>query len=168
MNKPKEINFKNIDSEISWYLKCLKIAKSKLSQGKTNEALFWFNIGVESLFEERSIKMLDSKGLAYDIINSGRSYWINANELITEQFPDVAKKIKWPESADGIPSWFTKIKFLDKEIGFGVNKKKILSNYYRINKHRNSLFHGSTSERVESKEVKKALEFYIYLIGNFN
>tara|TARA_R110001592_G_scaffold119534_1_gene322713 strand:+ start:1259 stop:2716 length:1458 start_codon:yes stop_codon:yes gene_type:complete len=164
---PKEITIKNIDKEISWFTKCLTIAKGKLSQGETNEALFWLNIGVESLFEERSLLMLDSKGLNYESINSGRSYWISAAELISEQFPDISKQIKWPESAVGIPSWFSKIKFLDKEIGFTVNKKKIINNYLRINKHRNSLFHGSTAKRINSIQVNKAIEAYLWLIDNF-
>lgn len=162
-----EIHLNNIENEIPWYSKCLKLAKGKLSLGETNESLFWLNVGVESLFEDRSSKMMEDNKMEYNILNSGRSYWLSAMELIKEQFPEIEDKIIWPESSIGIPSWYTKIKYLDKEIGFRARKNEILKNFSNINKYRNSLFHGSKSAKIESSKVEKSIKSYNWLIENF-
>lgn len=162
-----QISIQSLDEEMNWYFKCLKIAKDKLGKGETNESLFWLNIGIEHFLQERTRAMLEDSGMSYESLNSGRSYWDNAKKLVEEQLPEQASMIKWPESSEGVPSWFTKIKYLDKQIGLKTGKKEVIKNYSKIQKHRNSLFHGSTSERIESAEVEKAIKSFEWLIENF-
>jgi hypothetical protein len=162
-----EINLAKIDKEIPWFDKCIKIALNKLGAGDTNESIFWLNIGIEALFEIRSEEMLIENGFDTKELNSGASYWINAQELIAEQIPEILNTIQWPYDVKGVPSWYSKIKYLDKKIGLKQSKRQISSHYHKINKFRNELFHGNSSIRIKSSDVELAIKSYYWLLENF-
>ena len=81
--------------------------------------------------------------------------------------PEILNKIQWPEVAKGVPSWFSKIKYLDKKIGLKQSKRQISSHYHTINKFRNALFHGNSSVRIKSSDVELAIKSYYWLLENF-
>lgn len=165
-NSVKEVDL-DISDPVMWSVKCKRLADSFLQTGETNEALFWLNVGVESLFDVRTKEICNSQGLNLGVLSSGKSYWQNAEEVATAQFPEIAGKIKWPEGDVREPSWFTKIKFLGKHANLKVKADSIISNYSKIQRFRNALFHGSTEERVAWEDAKKALDAFTWIESNF-
>lgn len=166
-NTSKELEIDNVNNETAWYDKCLIIAKDYLAAGNTNESIFWLNVGIEALFEYRTNLICSRNGLDYETLNSGKTYWFNAKEVVEKYLPDSADKIEWPDKSIGIPSWYSKINFLNKEVGFQEPKKMILKHYNNINKHRNALFHGNIESQISSEIVSKGIDSYIWLIENF-
>lgn len=167
----KKPETKEIDIDISqkteWYIRCKILAETFLKTGEINEALFWLNVGIEALFEKRVRHICDFNKINYHFLASGKTYWERAKEIIANQFPEIANKIKWPEAAIGSPSWFTKIRYLSKRVSLKHSATEILEKYHKINKHRNALFHGLEEGNISIKIAVEALEAFNWLEKEF-
>jgi hypothetical protein len=159
-----ELDFENVPS---WSERCRILATSFLARGQTNEAMFWLNVGIESLFEVRCKNICASMGIDFSSLGSGPNYWENANRIVCDQFPNLAGKIEWPEGKQGIPSWFSRIRSLDRQNVPNMNASEILRQYSQIQQHRNALFHGSAEGRISEKAVRNALDSFTWLEENF-
>jgi hypothetical protein len=157
----------SLDRDVTWHQKCKILAHSYLETGATNEALFWLNVATEALFENRSVEICDRNNIDFDELSSGKSYWANAREVVQQSHPEIVEKINWPEERIGIPSWYTKIKFICKEIELKKSKKEILRNYNKVQKYRNALFHGASDDRISYENAKKAFDAHEWLEENF-
>jgi hypothetical protein len=152
-----------------WYAKCRILAEQYLTLGDTREALFWLNVGVESLLQERmrSILMQAGATITEADLKGAPSYWDAAKSLMLEQYPDLAETIKWPETAPIVPSMFRRINFLGKHVKLSRPSREITTNYARIQRDRNSLFHGENETPISANAVKSAIESFDWLVANF-
>ncbi|MHB8172811.1 MAG: hypothetical protein ACYDG6_15000 [Thermincolia bacterium] len=150
-----------------WHMRCRILAENYISTGETNEALFWLNVGTEALFEERVNEICNKFFIDPQSLSSSKSYWERAKDVVTAQFPELANKIEWPEAALGVPSWFTRIRYLGKLVDLRYNASEVLKRYSEVNKYRNTLFHGVREGKISMEDTKKALESFIWLEDNF-
>lgn len=157
----------DIDTEKPWSEKCLLLARENLGMGNTNESLFWLNIGLESMLEQKVKSICAIKNIDITEISSSKSYWMNAKEIVEAYLPKDANKIEWPESKIGIPSWYSKIKYLSKCVILTQKHKDILKHYSNVNKYRNELFHGINSSRISGNIVLNAINSYCWINENF-
>ncbi len=164
--EPKELRIEDC-APVSWTIRCRILAAHYLALGETNEALFWLNVGVEALFSGRVEKACAAAGINIKELSSGRSYYSNAEEVIVQQFPELAGRIQWPETAEGHPSWYVKIRYLGKVLRLGVSVKEVLRHYSVLQRHRNALFHGAREGRLAATEVKIAMESFDWIVDNF-
>ncbi len=178
MGPPGVVRFSDVPSErqiitldisepIEWHKRCRILAEHYLASGETNEALFWLNVGIEALFETLSKAICTSKGINFDDLSSREAYWDAAEEVLASQFPDMAKKVRWPEPMRGIPSWFTRIRYLSKLVPLKRSAKDIGEQYARIQQHRSVLFHGIREGRETVESVNEALSAFEWLEENF-
>lgn len=157
----------DISSDIEWHIKCSLLAHSFLESGASNEALFWINVATEALFEQRSKEICDNNNINYDELSSGRTYWLDAKELISSKFPEIISEIEWPESNIGIPSWYKKIKYLSQKVILKESVINLNKHYSNVQRYRNSLFHGATKKRIAFEEAMKAFDSFKWLESNF-
>lgn len=152
-----------------WHTRCKWIAISYLQLGETNEALFWLNVGIETLFRERFSgfsKELIMPNLE-DELESSKVYWDEAENVIAEQCPELAGKTNWPKTTLHV-SIFRKLKYFYKIADMQASIKELLSNYSKISKYRNALFHGSTEQRLPVEKVSEAIEGFNWIEQNHN
>lgn len=154
-------------SLVPWFVRCKELAKDYATAGETSEAVFWLNVGAEALFDIRCRDICSNAAVDYELLSSGRSYWEKAREFVAEQMPDEAERIEWPEAASGTPSWFTQIRELGEHVELAASTEKFLSEYSKIHKHRNDVFHGDRRDRVSPSEVAEGAEALSWLIKNF-
>jgi hypothetical protein len=155
--------------ETPWHGRCRILAEQYLNLGDTREALFWLNVGVESLLQERMTLMLhqaDAEITEADL-RGAPTYWDAAKSLISEQFPDVAAVVKWPESVPYVPSMYRRINFLAKHVPLAAKVRDITKHYSAIQRNRNELFHGENDAPIEPTTVKVAIESLDWLIKHF-
>lgn len=158
----------DISRDIIWHEKCYMLAHSFLETGATNEALFWINVATEALFESRSKVICENnESIDYSELNSEKSYWSDAKELIKTKFPYIVDEIDWPESKGRIPSWYQKIKYLSQKANLKESRKSITKKYNSVSRYRNALFHGASSQRISFEEAKKAIDSFLWLEENF-
>lgn len=144
---------------LSWDAECRSRAQMHLELGDTNEALFWVNVAVEALiasrFQEIEI-LVDKPGLA-DQLGSPKEFWADAEKIVTEQYPDMVGKVKWPSSQIHV-SVFGKIKALYRLVPMRTSHKELLKQYRIISGERNDLFHGKRGGRTSVETVLKAFD----------
>ena len=130
---PVPVNLGAIGST-EWHAKCRILAEQYLSLGDTREALFWLNVGVESLLQERIRSILIQAGatITEADLRGAPSYWDAAKSLVLEQYPELAESIKWPDAAPIVPSMFRRINFLGKHVKLSRPSREITTNYARI------------------------------------
>lgn len=152
----------------SWSEKCKYMAIMYFEIGQNEEAIFWINVGVEALFEERfeliSRQIKNSEFIKE--LNKPKVFWEGAEEIIADQFPDIAGKIKWPDTKIHI-SIFAKLKYLFKNVAMKTTVKELLSNYSTVNKIRNNLFHGKANVAITVDDVKEAIASFKWIADNF-
>ena len=155
--------------DIPWHSRCEKVAENLLSSGQPNDATFWLNVAVESLFGARlqSICEESGQGGLLEAVNSSKSYWERAKELLKEQVPGVAERVEWPHAAEYSPSWYARIRYLGKRVVLKARTNDLLSSYSRIHKHRNDLFHGSFAGSPSAQDAEDALKAFKYLEEHF-
>jgi hypothetical protein len=152
-----------------WSAKCRILAEQYLTLGDTREALFWLNVGIESLLQERMLSIIEQAGVAISEkdLKGAPSYWDAAQSLVTEQCPDLAKSVRWPDAAPIVPSMFRRINFLGKHVKLSRPSREITTHYARIQRDRNSLFHGENETAISANAVKSAIESFDWLAANF-
>ncbi len=155
-------------TEPRWSAQCLSVAIMYFEMGQREECLFWLNVGVESLFEERFeefAKELDQPGLLDDLIGPN-ARWAPAKEIVAGQFPDIADKIEWPDDKAHV-SMYSKLTYLHRAVDMNTNIKELKSTYSKLHKHRNKLFHGHQSADITVKAVTAAIESFEWIHENF-
>jgi len=98
-------------SPMKWSNKGRLLCSMYLDIGDTNEAIFWLNVATEALIKERinQIAIETSNPSLCETLNSPKAFWDSAEEIISDQYPDMAGMVKWPDSKIHI-SVFSKIK----------------------------------------------------------
>ena len=139
-----------------------------LEIGETNEALFWLNAGIESLFQNRfkEIALATGRTNLEDELNSPNVYWNDAEEIVKKQFPELAGKIEWPDSKSHV-SLYKKLKCLHTFVPMKTSVKELTAKYNKISKHRNSLVHGVIDQPLPANVVKEALSSFDWINENF-
>ena len=130
-----------------------------LELGDTNEALFWVNVAVEALIIRRFQEieaLVGSPGLAEEL-GSPKEFWADAEEMLAQQYPCMAGKVKWPSSQIHV-SLFGKIKALCRRVPMQATHKEIIKQYRVISGERNDLFHGKMGGRTSVETVLKAFD----------
>ncbi len=152
-----------------WSVRCRSFAIMYFEIGQTNEAVFWLNVVVEAVFEEGFIEIAEKSGkqnLEVEL-NSPKAFWGQAEDIVIEQFPDMAGKINWPDTEMHI-SIFTKLKYLYKIVEMKTKLKELTKRYSKIKSHRNDLFHGRASIEATVEDVRFAIACFDWIASNFD
>jgi hypothetical protein len=152
----------------SWHVKCRVLADQYARFGEMREALFWLNVGVEALLKERMDAQIAKVGatINLDELDGADAYWDQAKELIRSRYPDIVEEIEWPRSNQK-PSRFRQLKFFCRYVKDAPAFKDASSNYSKVSKDRNKLFHGENEAPIEVASVVSALEGFDWLMSNF-
>tara|TARA_R110002096_G_scaffold223064_2_gene412048 strand:- start:1618 stop:2214 length:597 start_codon:yes stop_codon:yes gene_type:complete len=151
-----------------WYQRCRALADQYAAFGEVREAVFWLNVGVESLLQTRMRKYIASTGteLDLDMLDGGNAYWREAQLVVDEQCPDLAKDIVWPSSIKK-PSLFQQLKHFCAEVPGAPSAKPIQKHYSIVSKHRNALFHGGSDSRISIDDLEQSIASFDWLANNF-
>lgn len=155
-------------SPTPWHIKCRILAEQYLELGDTRESLFWLNVGVESLLNERMSSLVTEAGISINMndVTGAPSYWDNAKELLAQNFPNIVEQIKWPEIVPHV-SMFRRLKFFTKNVKLEKPAREISASYSKIQRDRNALFHGDNEAPIRAEDVKEAIESFDWLAVNF-
>ncbi|MBO9648468.1 MAG: hypothetical protein J7605_08150 [Variovorax sp.] len=156
--EPVEIDLGTLE-RLPWAAECRTKASMYLELGDTNEALFWLNVATESLIAQRfdEIELATGRsGLAISL-GSPKEFWAEADMILSEQFPDMQGRVKWPTSAIHV-SVYGKLKALYRLVPMKTKLDELLAKYRAISGQRNDLFHGKSSARVPVATVQTASE----------
>jgi hypothetical protein len=153
---------------IAWHQQCRFLADQYAVLGEVREAIFWLNVGVESLLRTRMESHIQTNGLNLnlEILDGGKTYWDEAKQLIAAKFPEIVDEIAWPTEGKK-PSLFQQLKYFCAHVEgapeFDVSKK----HYSKVSRRRNALFHGLKEDAVPTKEVRSAMDSFDWLAANF-
>jgi hypothetical protein len=152
----------------SWTSKCRVLAEQYLTLGETREAMFWINVGAESLLDERMLEFGKRANPPLDIlqITGAPSYWEQARSLVEQQFPEALGRITWPDSVPHV-SMFRRITYFARHVQLQGTAREISAAYSKIQRRRNSLFHGEDEAPIDARDAKKAIEAFDRLFENF-
>jgi hypothetical protein len=151
-----------------WWQRCKAQAALYLDLGDTAEALLWANIAAEALFEERFTEFaleLNRPDLEEEL-NSPAAIWIDAEEILNQQFPEMAGRVRWPDIKRHV-SIYTKLKYVHRELNLACTLKETQKHYATISRQRNSLFHGASSVRPSADYLVEVLHELDWLSDNF-
>ena len=154
----KPIELGNVE-KLPWFIQCRFRARMYLELGDTNEALFWLNVSVESLFNSRFIEIEEvtgNVGLA-ESLGSPKEFWAQSEEIVVKQFPEMAGKVKWPSSKIHV-SIYSKLKSLYRIVAMRTDNNDLIKHYEIIKGDRNDLFHGNGSLRPSVSTVLAAFD----------
>jgi hypothetical protein len=150
-----------------WHVRCRVLAEQYLAVGDTREALFWINVGGESLLKERIASLAGPGGPFRDAELTGApTFWDEAKELVAAKFPDIAGQIDWPTPTRQ-PSLFQRLNYVAKRVDFGFPARIITSHYSKIQRDRNVVFHGENEAPPDAERVKTAIESFNWLFEHF-
>ncbi len=151
-----------------WSEQCRSFAIMYFEMGQKEEALFWLNVGVEALFEERFVMIAETSGISSleKDLASPKAFWAQAEEVVAKQFPEIAQKIIWPDNEIHV-SIYAKLKYLYRTVSMKTKHKELLKHYSRIQRYRNDLFHGRRSTIITVDIVNKAIDSFDWINGNF-
>lgn len=148
------------EEETCWSDYAYMLAKVYGETGQMKEAIFWVNVAMEALVEEfirRTAKteeeLAEIEGVTYQ--------FDSAEEILSEQFPEMKGKVDWPKS-EIHTSVFTKLKRAVNKSGLKAMQKDIMKKYSQVNAKRNALFHGGDVE-IGVEDVEKAFGAFEWL-----
>lgn len=156
--RPKNYTF--LDELPNWSTYTFQFANVYAKSGQLKEAIFWLNVSVEALVEEFIQTTATTKELLNEIEGEEHKFE-TAEEILAEQFPDMAGKVKWPNTVI-YTSVFTKLKRTLKMSRISCIQKEVLKKYSQVNAKRNALFHGGCVE-ISIEDVQKAFTAYDWL-----
>lgn len=153
---------------IPWHRKCRELAQQHARVGDMREAVFWLNVGVESLINERMRAAVARAGSPIDLdsLDGKDAYWDEARQLVSAVSKGVAEQINWPDNKQK-PSRFRQIKYVCKKIEGAPPFAEVQSNYAKVSKERNALFHGENDSSVSVETVVEATAGYDWLDLHF-
>ena len=148
------------EEETCWSDYAYMLAKVYGETGQMKEAIFWVNVAMEALVEEfvrRTAKtekeLAEIEGVTYQ--------FDSAEEILSEQFPEMKGKVNWPKS-EIHTSVFTKLKRAVNKSGLKAMQKDVMKRYSQVNAKRNALFHGGDVE-IDVDDVEKAFGGFEWL-----
>lgn len=147
--------------EVKWNTKSYLYAQIYSEIGQYKEALFWLNVATESLIDDFINSVITDEKLLSELSGNVSSFE-SAESILSQQFPEMKGKVKWPNSTRH-PSVYTKISKVIKECKFPLSEKEVLSKYSNINSERNKLFHGIPLD-IQANKLKKAFDAYEWLM----
>lgn len=155
-------------SEPEWSEQCRSFSIMYLEMGQNEEALFWLNVGVEALFYERIPLIAEASGLTTleDDLISPKTFWSDAENIVSSQYPELKDKIKWPEKKVHV-SLFTKLKHLFEMVNMQTKYRELIKQYSHIQRFRNDLFHGRKASIVKVEDVIVGIESFDWIRDNF-
>ena len=98
-------------------------------------------------------------------IDSPKAFWDTAEEIIAQQYPELAGKTDWPDTKIHV-SMYAKIKYFYKLVSMQTPVRELLSKYESISRFRNALFHGTSEQRLPVDDVRHALESFEWIENN--
>jgi len=151
-----------------WHRKCRELAQQHARVGDMREALFWLNVGTESLVNERMRAEVAKAGAPIDLdsLEGKDAYWDEARQLVAAVSEEVAIRIEWPANRHK-PSRFKQIKYVCKKIKGAPSLTDVQCNYAKVSKERNALFHGENDSAISVETVIEATAGYDWLDQNF-
>jgi hypothetical protein len=151
-----------------WHRKCRELAQQYARVGDMREALFWLNVGTEALISERMKAQVTKAGspISLESLEGKEAYWDDARALVSEVSKEVADKIEWPSNKQK-PSRFKQLKYVCKYAEGAPSSTDAQSNYAKVSKHRNALFHGENDLPVSADVVIVATSGYDWLDQHF-
>jgi hypothetical protein len=166
-SEPVQINL-GVATLIAWHQRCRVLAHQYAMFGEMREAVFWLNVGVESLLRSRMEAHIASKGvkLDLDVLDSGTAYWDEAKRLVAAKFPEVAEEIIWPESGQK-PSLFRQLKYFCANVPGAPPVGQAQAYYSKVSRKRNALFHGGSESPIVVDDVRAAMAGFNWLAANF-
>ena len=159
LNKASK-RYEIIEENTCWSDYAYMLAKVYAETGQMKEAIFWVNVAMEAMVEEfvkRTAKTEDElaeiEGVTYQ--------FESAEEILSEQFPEMKGKVNWPKS-EIHTSVFTKLKRAVNMSGLKAMQKDIMKKYWQVNAKRNALFHGGEVE-ISVEDVEKAFGAFAWM-----
>lgn len=146
--------------EPKWSVYAYLLAKVYAESGQLKEAIFWLNVSVEAMVEEFVQRIATTDAMLAKIEGDEHKF-DTAEEILSEQFPEMKGRVKWPETVIHT-SVFTKLKRAVRMSNLAGQVKDIQKKYQQINAKRNGLFHGGSVE-ISVEEVRKAFNAYAWL-----
>lgn len=159
LKKPSQ-QYEIEDEPYRWSTYAYMFAKVYAESGQLKESIFWLNVSVESLVEEFVLKVATTDELRQEIEGEEHKF-DSAEEILVQQFPDMAGKVKWPDTVIHT-SVFTKLKRAVAHSHLSSLKKDIIKNFQKVNAKRNALFHGDSVD-ITIEDVEKAFNAYGWL-----
>lgn len=155
-------------SQIEWHHRCRILAEQYATFGEAREAIFWLNVGVESLLRTRMEAQIRSSGVQVDldVLDGGKTYWDEAKQLVASKYPDLADEIPWP-SGGKKPSLFQQLKYFCATVPGAPSIEPAKTHYGKVSRHRNALFHGSSQNTIALEEIQRAIASFDWLVENF-
>ncbi len=153
---------------MDWHQRCRVLAEQYAMFGEVREAIFWLNVGVESLLRTRMETHILAKGVEIDldVLDGGKTYWDEAKQLVAAQFPELAEEIVWPAGAKK-PSLFQQLKYFCANVPGAPAFELSKTHYSKVSRHRNALFHGSSEVATAISEVRLAMASFDWIAANF-
>ncbi|GHB63972.1 hypothetical protein GCM10008107_11380 [Psychrosphaera saromensis] len=154
--------------EPNWSEQCRIFSIMYFEMGQKEEALFWLNVGVEALFEEQIPLIAEYSGLSTleDDLKSPKAFWLEAEETISNQYPELKGKISWPPDKVHV-SIFAKLKYLYKAVDMATTHRDLIKHYSKIQQFRNDLFHGRVNSVVTVDNVTIGIDSFDWIKDNF-
>ncbi|KQR76937.1 hypothetical protein ASG35_11670 [Burkholderia sp. Leaf177] len=151
-----------------WHRKCRELAQQHARVGDTREALFWLNVGTESLINDRMRTEVAKYGspIGLDSLDSSDAYWDDARQLVETINKAVADQIDWPTDTRK-PSRFKQLKYVCRKIKGAPSLSSVQSSYSKVSKDRNALFHGENESPVSVEAFREATAGYDWLDQHF-
>jgi len=151
-----------------WFRRCRVLAEQYAMHGEAREAIFWLNVGVESLLRSRmeAAVALAGVGLDLDVVDGGKTYWDEAKQLVAAQFPEIAEEIVWP-SGGKKPSLFQQLNVFCAKVPGAPSVAAVKKEYGKVSRRRNDLFHGNPDAPISMDDVRKAMTSFEWLERNF-
>ena len=148
------------EEKTRWSDYAYMLAKVYGETGQMKEAIFWVNVAMEALVEEFIRWTAKTKEDLAEI--EGVTYKFDtAEEILSEQFPEMKGKVNWPKS-EIHTSVFAKLKRAVNKSGLKGMHKDIIKKYLQVNAKRNALFHGGDVE-IDVEDVEKAFGAFEWL-----
>jgi len=156
-------------TDLEWFKRCRVMADQYASLGEVREAIFWLNVGVEALLRSRMEAHIKRSGceIDLDILDSGKTYWDDARQLVASKFPELAEEIDWP-TAGKKPSLFQQLKFYSSNVPGAASFEPAKTHYSKVARHRNDLFHGNSAAPISIADVQAAMQSFDWLAENFS
>lgn len=149
-----------------WHQRCRILADQQAMLGEAREALFWLNVGAESLLERRMKSHVSASGIPLDLDKlDGVHEFQAAKDAVAEKFPDIVDEIEWPEPQRK-PSRFQQIKHYCRKVPDSPDESEMKRQYREVQRKRNALFHGLDDSQVSIDDVRRAMSGFDWLANH--
>jgi hypothetical protein len=150
-------------NELRWSDRCKALSDQYAKAGESREALFWINVGVEALLDERFAKIAKSLTVSSSTrVKDEQANWAEARRIVAEHNPTLADSLDWPKIG-AHQSRYSQIKMFCHSLGLKHPPRDYTSHYSKVSAKRNALFHGRDAERIKIQDLRNAIDGYNWL-----